>query len=569
MRTRVLLGWSLAAALLLIALYGPSVRAHVERAWHPLVYNDDARQQIAPFHRYAGPDFLPDDLLSDYFLSLFPVGYHAMYFAAAKLWDPISMSHLLQYVLMVLAPVALTAAAARLAGPAAIPVAAVLAVGTSTLWRNAGGGLPHSFGYPLLAVGAALLVFGRIRLLAASAVLAAGFYPMVGALLGIALGLLLLLSPAADRGSAREWSFRSRMGFLAATALAMAALQVAPALASRSWGDLIGPDRFSEYPEAGRRGRYGAALARPWPELLVSVPLAAERSLETRGDPFVPSARSWLDQPQPTGAASRRSVVTAVLIGFSLLGWLGLAGRDTAARRLLVLPLALSLAHEAAIRLDPYFYLPVRYVGYVVPTLMWILLPAAAAGCVALLPGGAQRPKLRAVAVLAAGAVFLAVLGGGVQLRAGVSHDGRRFGPLLKAVGETPRDALIAGWPNGPIQEVTLIERRVAFITWESHQAFHAGFMDTMRVRMRALIDAYFAVTAEPVERLRDEHGVTHLIVEPSQLSDRAPTYFSPFHTDIRAARARAGGRSWLLEQIESGRGKQYGRYVLLPLADL
>ncbi|MGI9432846.1 MAG: hypothetical protein ACR2PQ_11565, partial [Myxococcota bacterium] len=161
------------------------------------------------------------------------------------------------------------------------------------------------------------------------------------------------------------------------------------------------------------------------------------------------------------------------------------------------------------------------------------------------------------------------VLGGGVQLRAGVSHDGRRFGPLLKAVGETPRDALIAGWPNGPIQEVTLTQRRVAFITWESHQAFHAGFMDTMRIRMRALIDAYFAVTAEPVERLRDEHGVTHLIVEPSQLSDRSPTYFSPFHHDIRAARARAGGRSWLLEQIESGRGKQYGRYVLLPLADL
>ena len=54
-----------------------------------------------------------------------------------------------------------------------------------------------------------------------------------------------------------------------------------------------------------------------------------------------------------------------------------------------------------------------------------------------------------------------------------------------------------------------------------------------------------------------------------ARYGNRAFTYFSPFQADIREARARAGGRSWLLEQIESGRGEHYGRYVLLPLADL
>jgi hypothetical protein len=355
---------------------------------------------------------------------------------------------------------------------------------------------------------------------------------------------------------------------LAATAVVMIALQLAPALASRSWGDLVGPDRFAEYPEAGRRGRYGSALARPWPEFLVSVPDAAERALEARGAPFVPSARVWLDRPSPDGTP-RRSTWVAGLLAFTLLGWLGLSARDAGARRLLALPLALVLAHEAARLLDPAFYLPIRYVGYAIPTLVWVLVPAAAAGWVALLPDGARRARLRTVAVLVAGAAVVAALGGEVKSGAGVERDARRFEALLEAVGDTPRDALIAGWPNGPIQDVPLAARRVAFITWESHQAFHTGYLDAMRVRMRALIDAYFAADPEPLVRLRDAHGVTHLIVEPRHLDEHPPGYFSPFHTDIREARSRARGRSWLLRRIEAGRGKSYGRYVLLPLADI
>jgi hypothetical protein len=568
MRARVLLGWLLAAGLLLIALYGPSTRAHVARAWHPLVYHDDARHQIAPFHRYTEPDLLPDDLLTDYYISLFPVGYHALFIGAAKLWTPLAMSHLLQYVLLAITTAAIAAAAARLAGPAAIPVAATLTFGAAWLWRASGGGLPHSFAFPLVAVGVALLVYGRIGLLAAWAAVAAAFYPMVGVLLGLSLALLLLVTPSRDRGNARHWKLRSRLMVLAATALVMAALQLAPALASRGWGDLVGPDRFSEYPEAGPRGRYGSSLNRPWPDLLDSVPRSARLSLEAGGEPFVPSAHTWLDRPLPDGSTRRPAWITGLLV-LGLLGWLGLAARDPAARRLLVLPLALVIAYEAAKLLDPAFYLPIRYVGYAIPTLVWLLVPTTAAGLVGLFTDGARHPRLRTIAVVGAGAALIATLGSGVQLRAGVGQDARRFGRLFAAVRETPRDAVIAGWPTGPIQDVPLVARRNAFLTWEHHQAFHAGYLDTLRVRMRAFVEAYFATTPEPLARLRDEHGVTHLMVDTRHFGERPPTYFSPFQPEIQQAWSHSRGRSWLLQQIESGRGERHGGLVLLPLADI
>ena len=54
---------------------------------------------------------------------------------------------------------------------------------------------------------------------------------------------------------------------------------------------------------------------------------------------------------------------------------------------------------------------------------------------------------------------------------------------------------------------------------------------------MRLLIDAYFARSAEALVKLRDEMGVTHLVVNQGYLEGAPNLYFSPFIGWVRRAR--------------------------------
>ena len=56
---------------------------------------------------------------------------------------------------------------------------------------------------------------------------------------------------------------------------------------------------------------------------------------------------------------------------------------------------------------------------------------------------------------------------------------------------------------------------------------------------MRALVDALFATDTAPLVRLRDDWGVTHLIVDLRHYGTSPPTYFEPFDDLVRAAVAR------------------------------
>jgi len=54
---------------------------------------------------------------------------------------------------------------------------------------------------------------------------------------------------------------------------------------------------------------------------------------------------------------------------------------------------------------------------------------------------------------------------------------------------------------------------------------------------MRLLIDAYFARSAEALVKLRDEMGVTHLVVDRGYLEGAPSLYFFPFIGWVRRAR--------------------------------
>jgi hypothetical protein len=118
--------------------------------------------------------------------------------------------------------------------------------------------------------------------------------------------------------------------------------------------------------------------------------------------------------------------------------------------------------------------------------------------------------------------------------------------PLYRLIESLPADVMIAGWPDprnerAVVDNVPYMSARRVLLSGETHQAFHEAYVVEMRVRMRTLIDAYFAADLEPLRALRDRLGVTHLVIDRGHY-ENPPTYFRPF--DQWTAQAFSAGRA-------------------------
>ena len=91
-----------------------------------------------------------------------------------------------------------------------------------------------------------------------------------------------------------------------------------------------------------------------------------------------------------------------------------------------------------------------------------------------------------------------------------------------------------------------------------------------MRQRMRAIIDATLATSNEPLLRLRNEHGVTHILVYLPHLSGTRLAYFKPFDRWIAEARRASAGEPLVLQSlIDQHAVYRDDSYALIDLRDL
>jgi hypothetical protein len=105
---------------------------------------------------------------------------------------------------------------------------------------------------------------------------------------------------------------------------------------------------------------------------------------------------------------------------------------------------------------------------------------------------------------------------------------------------QIPIGTLVAGWPTD-LDDVPYLTGRRALATRETHQAFHRRYAELMRKRVRATIDALYDKDSAALVRLRDEFGVTHVVVSRRLYAAKPPAYFAPFAAHAADARARLG----------------------------
>ncbi len=554
----------------LLWLYGPRFANHMHLAFGPNVLNDDMRIQLPYFYHYADKSLFTNDTIGRYHADGTGELFRVIYSALAPVVDVIVLGKVLTYVTLGLTAAGLGVAAARLGGKPAAFAAVCFTLGSFEFLDRTVGGMPRAFAYPCMAWCVAALAWGRIRTLAVLSALGAGFYPLLPVIGGLTLAIVLLVMHPRDRGSARKWSFRRRVVVLGLTFAGACALLVPFALRVHQYGPVIHVQDFAAFPEAGPGGRLHDLDRGPAAPFFDLAENTGARAFGHGSAPFWPEA--YASFASRAGHQVIFLVITLVTAAGVLRAGLLRSGRHF--RRLAAFALAVFVGFQLAALVDPSLVPSSRYVRYGVPTLLVAVVPSAAIG---LLPRGWRfKGRFRRwTAPLWVGsfvAVLLAFLG--TYSSESFGYDVRMTGSergIADAVHRLPVNALVAGWPEGFMDDITLFSKRAAFITYQTYMPYNQRMTLEMRARARAVIAAYYAPDLAPLRRLRDEFHVTHFLIEPGRLRRRG-RLFNPLNRDIAAAfaaLAQSGRENALAGDFGDAVLYRDGRYELIDLAKL
>jgi hypothetical protein len=533
----------------LAQIYGAALVGHVRNSSDPALFNDDARNQIFHFDRVRDPALFPHDYLGEYAVDCMAPGYRALYTVGSMFVDPRGISKVLPYVLLAIVVGAVFVGAMKWGSVAAAWVAAALCLSTEIYLDRMGGGLPRSFAFPILACAAAALLHGRMTALAVVVAVGAAFYPAAAMPAGMALALVLLVLPARARGSARGWSRGRRWLTVMGTVLAAAVFLTPTSLSLRKYGGYIRPTDLAAYPEAGPGGRFFAGDRPPWRPLVPTILEEAHFALSGAGQPW---SQMVAEDDGGAGRARNQQDFLYVVLGMTFVAFARFVFVESSAARLSMLLVAAIAGSLIAKPFAPYFYLPQRYIGYPLPILLALMIPG---GAYALLLGtrAGGRPWMRSVCALTGGLACLLLLGGRGSPTAGLTVRVDARAPLYRFISSLPKDVLIAGWPStSTTDNIPYITHRQALVTFETHVAFQKGYVETLRARTKAFISAYFAADLRPLETLRDDFGVTHLVVDTRNLQGKPPDYFRPFDAWIKTTVAHNEPLGYVIPRILS-----------------
>lgn len=535
-----------AITLVWAALFGPSLVDQVRTALDPRIFTDDARQQVWPFYRFTSAGFRSPDWIADYYLSAFmPTGYRAVFGGLARRFDPAQTSKVAPYVLFAIVLGLAVAASARLGGGLAALACGGLVLATPVILERMMGALPRAFGSPFMALSILALVAGEPLLLAAATVGAAAFYPVVLVAPAMALALWLLATPREWRGRAAEWSLARRLGVLAVTAALCAAWVLPQRVRAAEYGRAIGPNDVASFPEAGAGGRYVWGDRPPYLPLPSALVAEVGLTLRRGGSPFVAGWSAWSE----TGGRVRRHLLVGILLAVVAAGSACSAVRRPEVRRLLLLALAVPVAYLVARWFAPALHIPQRQLAFALPLLLFVLAPSAAGALAGFLPERSRRVGAPALTLLVPTLIVL-LFGGRVGERTGLTVAVPAEDGLYEFLAELPRDVLVAGWPGERIDNVPYLSRRAILVGWETHQAYHSGYVEEMRRRMGSLVEAYFSADLVPLVALREGHGVTHVVVDLGLYRGEAPKYFAPFDEPILEAFEAGRSRGFVIPEI-------------------
>ncbi len=508
-------------------------------AFAPDVVQGDARQHVFWTARLWDPALFPGDVIADYYQSVAPPGFSAVYWLAIRAVDPLLASKLLPPLLGVASAVVVFGLVRRLSGgPPGAFLATVLLSWYVWQYDDLPSATARAFMLPLLGGLLWALVAGRRGVVVGLVAALALVYPF-GALLGLALLAVRLVRWRGWRpGLVREQ--QDWLGFVAACML-VASLLLPARLTAEQFGPTVSLAEARALADFGPSGR---------------TPYFVEDGYRY----WIASGRSGLDL-RVTDVLLPDVPIFYLYLGLALLLPIVLARRYATRRErpppgLELLPQVLLasfglffLAHLLLFQL----YLPSRYVKTSVPLLLSVsaglalgMLIEAAAACF-----GARRHLVTGCAALVLGLAIAAYPG----RYAGAFH--RDEIPAITAyLRSQPKDTLVAG-ASEETDQVPVFAARSVLVAREYLLPYQLGYYREMHRRMLDLIEGYYAESPGAVAAFAERYGVDVFLVNRDAF-DR-----TRFRRAWNFARSEQTFAPIIAEQFERNR-----RFALLDLAD-
>ena len=492
----------LGGALLFTLLFAGRTMAPAFRTVEAI--QDDAAQHVFWMLRYRDPELFPSDLYADYFQSLAPPGYQAVYWGLSWVIDPVLASKLLPPLLGGIAALFTFRFVRHLyPSPTAAFLATVLLSWYVWQYDDLPSATARAFLLPTLAALLWCLVAGRVWLAVAVVVLAALLYP-IGGVLGVAL-LATRLVPIVGR-LGREHARTARSGrradwlALLAAAILVAVVLLPSAVRATGWGPAVTGGQARAMPEFGERGRnaffvegayeFWLASFRSGLNLRVSDTLFPQAPIlfEYAGLAALLPLLLWRRRRLPAaGRVDGRTMILLGLLGVSI----GL----------------FFLAHALLFRL----YLPARYVQWSLPLAFSVAAGLALAVVVDEVAARLWPPRQVALAGALTILLGVAVAAYPAEYHGGFVPDRR---PAVTAyLRAQPKDTLVAAPPMDASFLPALTGRGV-LVAQEFALAYHLGYYGQVRERMTDLIDAYYDEGTRRLSGLIDRYGVDFFLVQ-------------------------------------------------------
>ncbi|MBA2564762.1 MAG: hypothetical protein H0V09_04985 [Gemmatimonadetes bacterium] len=506
-----------AAALAFAAACGLAGMAQAFRG--PYVVQDDARQHVFWMARYLDPGLFPGDPIADYFQSIAPPGYAALYRAAATIGlEPLLASKLLPPLLgLAAAGFAFALVRRLLPDPVAAFLASVLL--SAAIWSNddLASGTPRAFAVPLLT--AFLLVLVRRSAVGILAVIALQglFYPQV---LLVSGATLLLWLVHIERGRPRLSKARPDLALVAGALAVAVAMLLLFRSRSHGYGPILSAGAARRLPELVRGGRsefFDVGFPGFW---LTGDGSGLAPDLFGRGG-LQPALLIALLAALGLPWAAHGSVHLRT-------GSMGLLARLGAASAGLFFA-----AHAVLFRL----HLPSRYTTYS------LRVGLAVAGGLALALArhrlgpklsGSRSPAGRRSARVVVDAAFVGIptlLSALVLLKPDLGYvTGEAPAVYRHLTGQAP-DARVASL-SLEASNLPAFSRRAVLVSREHAQPYHTGYYEPFRRRARALLRAHYARDPAVLRRFLRHRRVDFLLVDrgafdPAYL--RGESWFSQF----------------------------------------
>ncbi|HEV2045407.1 MAG TPA: hypothetical protein VGQ95_02300 [Chthoniobacterales bacterium] len=221
----------------------------------PYLVQDDARQHIFWMRRYLDPTIFPNDLIANYFQSIGPAGYKALYWIFAKAGiDPMLLAKLLPAT--ILAPLCIYLCfrlfMRLMPDPRGAFVSSVLLCQVLWLKDDVISATPRAFAYPLFLLF--VLLFLRRSFFVCSVVLALEglFYPPA---MIISIGIVVLYLIRKTHKSFHFSRERSDYIFCGSALLIGALISFAYERSIAAYGPVLTADAARSLPEFGPTGR--------------------------------------------------------------------------------------------------------------------------------------------------------------------------------------------------------------------------------------------------------------------------------------------------------------------------